>query len=89
MFGGQGAPALVAQAVVDRDPICTLEGPTAQDPCLEGDMFNCWARRSRCGMNFNLLEVLTDEVWEVWRTTQVTTGLTGAQCSLVRIYQGA
>ena len=52
-------------------------------------MFNGWARRSRCGLNFNLPQVLTDEAWEVVRTKQVTAGVNGAQRSLVRICQGA
>ena len=36
-----------------------------------------------------MLEVLNDDAWDVWRVSQVTSGLNGAQRALVRICQGA
>ena len=37
----------------------------------------------------SMLEVLNDDAWDVWRVSQVTSGLKGAQCALVRDCQGA
>ena len=36
-----------------------------------------------------MLEVLNDDAWDIWRVSQVTSGLNGAQRALVRLCQGA
>ena len=36
-----------------------------------------------------MLEVLNDVAWDIWRVSQVTSGLNGAQRALVRFCQGA
>ena len=89
VFGGPGTAPARAVAAQSRDPICTLGSPTARAPTLDGWLFHDWARRSRCGLTYAMLDVLSDDAWEVWRVAQVTCGLNGAQRALVRICQGA
>ena len=36
-----------------------------------------------------MLEVLNDDAWDIWRVSQVTSGLNGTQRALVRFCQGA
>ena len=86
VFGGahsRSTPPPSAQE--SEDPLGTLGAPTARAPLLEGAHFAGWARRSRCNLSYSMLEVLNDDVWDVWRVSQVTSGLNGAQRALVRI----
>ena len=90
VFGGahsRSAPPPPAQE--SEDPFGTLGAPTARAPLLEGAHFAGRARRSRCNLSYSLLEVLNDDAWDIWRVSQVTSGLNGAQCALVRLCQGA
>ena len=83
VFGGansRSAPPPPAQE--SEDPFGTLGAPTARAPLLEGAHFAGWARRSRCNLSYSMLEVLNDDAWDVWRVSQVTSGLNGAQRAL-------
>ena len=71
-----------------EEPLGTIGAPTAPAPLLEGALFAGWVPRSRCNLGYSMLEVLNDYAWDVWRVSQVTTGLNGAQRALVRICQG-
>ena len=83
----RSAPPPPAQE--SEDPLGTLGAPTARAPLLEGAHFTGWARRSRCNLSYSMLEVLNDDAWDIWRVSQVTSGLNNAQRALVRLCQGA
>ena len=90
VFGGahsHSAPPPSAQE--SEDPLGTLGAPAARAPLLEGAHFAEWARRSRCNLSYSMLEVLNDDAWDIWRVSQVTSGLNGAPRALVRLCQGA
>ena len=90
LFGGsQSLSAVPPPAQESEDPLGTLGAPTARASLLEGGHFAGWARRSRCNLGYSMLEVLNDDAWDVWRISQVTSGLKGTQRALVRICQGA
>ena len=90
VFGGaHSRSALPPPAQESEDPLGTLGAPTARAPLLEGAHFAGWARRSRCNLSYSMLEVLNDDAWDIWRVSQITSGLNGAQSALVRFYQGA
>ena len=90
VFGGaHSCSALPPPAQESKDPLGTLGAPTACAPLLEDAHFAGWARRSRCNLSYSMLEVLNDDAWDIWRVSQVTSGLNGAQRALVRLCQGA
>ena len=90
LFGwSQSRFAVPPLAQESEDPLGTLGAPTARAPLLKGAHFAGWARRSRCNLSYSMLEVLNDDAWDVWRVSQVTSGMNGVQRALVRSCQGA
>ena len=90
IFGGsQSRSAVPPFAKESEDPLSTLGAPIARAPLLEGTHFAGWARRGRCNLGYSMIEILNDDAWDVWRVSQVTTGVNGTQRALVRIFQGA
>ena len=76
LFGGSQSRSAVPPLAQDsEDPLGMLGAPTARAPLLEGAHFAGWARRSRCNLSYSMLEVLNDDAWDVWRVSQVTSGL--------------
>ena len=92
LFGvSQSLSAVPPPAQESEDPLGRLGAPTARAPLLERAHFagGAGARYSRCNLSYSMLEVLNDDAWDVWRVSQVTSGLNGAQRALLRICQDA
>ena len=90
IFGGSQSRFTVPFPAKEcADPLDTPGAPTARAPLLEGAHFDESARRSRCNLSYLMLEVLNDDARGVWRVSQVTSGLNGAQRALVRFCQCA
>ena len=84
VFGGaHSRSALPPPAQESKDPLGTLGELTARAPLLEGTHFAGWARRSRCNLSYSMLEVLNDDSWDIWRVSQITSGLCGIYACLI------